>query len=222
MIPLELDEVYPLSQSAAPKIHDKIAVEFVRDFLVDFAENYDNVLIHPKVLDELELDFIEEYEHPEEIKFEKDDLKKLKAIADYQFGHGAGDALFTGKIKIEKSKKTGKIRHVFDKNQNIVNMRASDSFLILSKLGAKRLASLDGMSNKVMIDNSVESFARDGKSVFAKFIIDCDENIRSNDEVLIVNEEGELLAFGKALLNHKEMLDFKTGQAIKTRKGFKK
>ena len=49
-----------------------------------------------------------------------------------------------------------------------------------------------------------------------------DENIRSNDEVLIVNEEGELLAFGKALLNHKEMLDFKTGQAIKTRKGFKK
>ena len=55
-----------------------------------------------------------------------------------------------------------------------------------------------------------------------EFIKDCDENIRSNDEVLIVNEEGELLAFGKALLNHKEMMDFKTGQAIKTRKGFKK
>ena len=101
-------------------------------------------------------------------------------------------------------------------------MRASDSFLILSKLGAKRLAQMDGMRNKVMIDNSVESFARDGKSVFAKFIKYCDDNIRSNDEVLIVNEEGELLAFGKALLNYSEMLDFNTGQAIKTRKGFKK
>ena len=222
LIPLELDEVYPLSQSDAPRIHDKIAVEFTRDFLVDFAEHYDNVLIHPKVLDELELDYIEEYEYPEEIKFEKDDIKKLKAIADYQFGKGAGEALFTGKIKIEKSKKTGKIRHVFDKNQNIVNMRASDSFLILSKLGAKRLSTLDGLRNKVIIDNSVESFAREGKSVFAKFIVDCDENIRSNDEVLIVNEEGELLAFGKALLSHNEMMDFKTGQAIKTRKGFKK
>ena len=222
LIPLELDEVYPLSQSDAPRIHDKIADEFARDFLIDFAENYDNVLIHPKVLDELELDYIERYEHPEEVRYKKDDIKKLKAIADYQFGKGAGDALFTGKIKIEKSKKTGKIRHVFDGNQNIVNMRASDSFLILSKLGAKRLASLEGIRNKVMIDNSVESFARDGKSVFAKFIKDCDENIRSNDEVLIVNEQGELLAFGKALLNHKEMLDFKTGQAIKTRKGFKK
>ena len=222
LIPLELDEVYPLSQSDAPRIHDKIADEFARDFLIDFAENYDNVLIHPKVVDELELDYIERYEHPEDVRYKKDDIKKLKAIADYQFGKGAGDALFTGKIKIEKSKKTGKIRHVFDGNQNIVNMRASDSFLILSKLGAKRLATLDGMRNKVMIDNSVEEFARDGKSVFAKFVKECDENIRSNDEVLIVNEEGELLAFGKALLNHKEIMDFNTGQAIKTRKGFKK
>lgn len=222
LIPLELDEVYPLSQSDAPKIRDKIAEDFARDFLSDFAENYDNVLIHPKVLDELELDYIGEYAYADEIKFQKDDIKKIKAIADYQFGKGAGEILFTGKIKIEKSKKTGKIRHIFDGNQNIVNMRASDSFLILSKLGAKRLAQMDGMRNKVMIDNSVESFARDGKSVFAKFIKDCDDNIRSNDEVLIVNEEGELLAFGKALLNYSEMLDFNTGQAIKTRKGFKK
>ena len=222
LIPLELDEVYPLSQSDAPKIRDKIAEDFARDFLSDFAENYDNVLIHPKVLDELELDYIGEYAYADKIKFKKDDLKKIKAIADYQFGKGAGELLFTGKIKIEKSKKTGKIRHIFDGNQNIVNMRASDSFLILSKLGAKRLAQMDGMRNKVMIDNSVESFARDGKSVFAKFIKDCDENIRSNDEVLIVNEEGDLLAFGKALLNYSEMLDFNTGQAIKTRKGFKK
>ncbi|MBR5503624.1 MAG: tRNA guanosine(15) transglycosylase TgtA [Methanobrevibacter sp.] len=221
LIPLELDEIYPLSQSDAPRIRDTMAVDFARDFLIDFAESYDNVLIHPKVLDELELDYIEEYNYPEEIKFERDDVQKLKAIADYQFGNGAGDVLFTGNIKIEKSRKTGKIRHVFDKNENIVNMRASDSYLILSKLGAKRLATLDGMRNKVMIDNSVESFARDGKSVFAKFIKDCDENIRSNDEVLIVNEQDELLAFGKALLNYSEMLDFNTGQAIKTRKGFK-
>jgi 7-cyano-7-deazaguanine tRNA-ribosyltransferase len=153
----------------------------------------------------------------------KNDLEKIKSIADYQFGDGAGEALFTGKIEIEKSKKTGKIRHIFDKKQNIVNMRASDSLLILSKLGAKRLYSCsEGMKNKVMISNSVESFARDGKSVFSKFIVDCDENIRSNDEVLIVNEEDELLAFGKALIGAKEMNDFSVGQAIKTRKGFKK
>lgn len=35
----------------------------------------------------------------------KDDLKKVKAIADYQFGVGVGDALFTGNIKLKKVKK---------------------------------------------------------------------------------------------------------------------
>lgn len=30
--------------------------------------------------------------------------------------------------------------------------------------------------------------------------MECDENIRAKDEVLIVNEEDKLLAYGKALL----------------------
>ena len=223
LIPLELDEVYPLSQNEAPKIKDEIAVEFARDFLIEYAEKYDNVLIHPRIVDLCELDYISIYEDPGRIKVRRNDSNKIKAIADYQFGEGAGEALFAGKIEIEKSKKTGKIRHVFDRKQNIVNMRASDSLLILSKLGAERLYSFsEGMKNKVMISNSVESFAREGKSVFSKFIVDCDKDIRANDEVLIVNEDDELLAFGKALIGAKEMEDFSVGQAIKTRKGFKK
>ena len=52
--------------------------------------------------------------------------------------------------------------------------------------------------------------------------VECDENIRSNDEVLIVNEDDRLLAFGKSLLSAVEIDNFQTGQAIKTRKGFKK
>ena len=47
------------------------------------------------------------------------------------------------------------------------------------------------------------------------------ENIRANDDVLLVNEEDELLAYGKALIGSNEMMDFMTGQAIKTRKGMK-
>ena len=67
-----------------------------------------------------------------------------------------------------------------------------------------------------------EPFALDGKSVFSKFVVECDENIRARDEVLIVNEEDKLLAYGKSLLSAVEINNFQTGQAIKTRKGFKK
>ena len=64
--------------------------------------------------------------------------------------------------------------------------------------------------------------ALDGKSVFCKFVVDCDYDIRARDEVLIVNEEDKLLAYGKSLLSACEIKEFESGQAIKTRKGMKK
>ena len=223
LVPLDIDEVYPLSQNESPKIKDVDSIEFIEDFISEFVEYYDQTLIHSRVIKDLEIGLYNKHSQSNEIRFKKDDLRKIKAIADYQFGVGAGEALFKGNIKIEKSKKTGKIRHIYDKGVIVANMRASDSFLVLSKEGAKRLHnSMPYPENRVVVNEDSVPFARDGKSVFAKFVTDCDENIRSNDEVLIVSEDDELLAYGKALLCAHEMGDFNTGQAVKTRKGMKK
>ena len=223
LIPLEIDEVYPLSQNDAPRIRDVDSIEFVEDFISEFVEYYEQVLIHSKIINELEIGLYNKAIDSDEIRYHNDDIKKIKAIADYQFGVGAGDALFKGNIKIEKSKKTGKIRHIYDGKVIIVNMRASDSYLVLSKEGAKRLHNaMPYPENRVVVNKDSEPFALEGKSVFCKFVVDCDDNIRSNDEVLIVNEEDELLAYGKALLGACEIREFETGQAIKTRKGMKK
>ena len=223
LVPLDIDEVYPLSQNESPKIKDVDSIEFIEDFISEFVEYYDQTLIHSRVIKDLEIGLYNKHSQSDEIRFKKDDLRKIKAMADYQFGVGAGEALFKGNIKIEKSKKTGKIRHIYDKGVIVANMRASDSFLVLSKEGAKRLHnSMPYPENRVVVNEDSVPFARDGKSVFAKFVTDCDENIRSNDEVLIVSEDDELLAYGKALLCAHEMGDFNTGQAVKTRKGMKK
>ena len=223
LIPLEIDEVYPLSQNDAPKTRDVDSIEFLEDFLNEFVEYYEQVLIHSRVIRNLEIGLYNKSISSEEIRYKKDDVKKVKAIADYQFGPGAGEALFSGNINIEKSKKTGKIRHVYDGKVLIVNMRASDSYLISSKEGAKRLHNaMQYPKNRVVVNKDSEPFALDGKSVFCKFVVECDEDIRANDEVLIVNEQDQLLAYGKALLGACEIEQFKTGQAIKTRKGMKK
>ena len=223
LIPLEIDEGYPLSQNDAPKTRDVDSIEFIEDFISEFVEYYEQVLIHSRIIRDLEIGLYNKCIDSDEIRYVKDDVKKLKAIADYQFGVGAGEALFCGNINIEKSKKTGKIRHVYDGKVLLVNMRASDSFLVLSKEGAKRLHNaMPYPQNRVVVNRDSEPFALDGKSVFCKFVVDCDDNIRSNDEVLIVNEEDKLLAYGKALLGACEIMEFQTGQAIKTRKGMKK
>jgi len=222
LIPLEVDELYPLSQSATPKIRDKDSLEFINQFFSEFIEDYNQVLVHSRLKDTLDIELSDKFED-EEIRYKKDDVRKLKAIADYQFGWGAGEALLKGNINVEKSKKTGKIRHIYDGKTLIVNMRASDSYLVLSKEGARRLhGACEYPKNRVVVNKDSEPFALDGKSVFSKFVVECDENIRANDEVLIVNEDDKLLAFGKSLLSAVEIEDFQTGQAIKTRKGFKK
>jgi 7-cyano-7-deazaguanine tRNA-ribosyltransferase len=70
-----------------------------------------------------------------------------------------------------------------------------------------------------VVNQEAEPFAREGKSIFAKFVINCDIDIRAKEEVLIVNEDDQLLAFGKSVLNGREITDFNIGQAVKTRKG---
>ena len=183
----------------------------------------DNVIIHKNLVEKLDLDNLypvkDTLSMPEKFK---SDFERLKEIADYQFGTNAGDALFgdnPDNIKIEKSRKTGKIRHVYEDSEIIVNMRANDGFLILSNLGAIRLhEKFDYPKHRVVVSEDVEEFAVAGKSVFNKFVVECDENIRRNDEVLIVNKNDQLLAYGKALLSSNEINDFKNGQAIKTRK----
>lgn len=223
IVPLSIDEFYPLAQNESPSFYDENSKDFVRNTLENFAKKYDNVLIHRNVVENFDITNYElvtdELTLPEA---KVSDFERLVGVADYQFGPGAGKALFgenPDNIEIEKSRKTGKIRHVYENGNNIVNMRASDGFLILSDMGAKRLHEfLDYPMGRVVVSEDSEPFAIKGKSVFNKFVLDCDENIRRNDEVLIVNKNDELLACGKSLLSSYEIKDFNSGQAIKTRK----
>lgn len=223
IIPLALDEFYPLAQNESPSIIDNDAKRFIKEQLEEYIKGYDNVIIHKNLVEKLDLDNLFEVKDtltmPEKAI---SDFDRLKEIADYQFGNGAGEALFgsdKNKIKIEKSRKTHKIRHVYEDGNIIVNMRANDGFLILSDLGAKRLhEQFEYPKHRVVVSEDVEEFAVAGKSVFNKFVVECDEPIRRNDEVLIVNKNDDLLAYGKALLSSYEINDFNNGQAIKTRK----
>ena len=150
------------------------------------------------------------------------DLRKIRSVANYQFGKGAGDALFKGDIKVVKSRTTGKIRNVICNGKHVVSMRASDGFFTLKIEGGKRLHSFFPFPKmRVVVDDDASPFIREGKNVFAKFVIDACREIRPYDEVLIVNENDEFLGVGQCLLNRKEMLDFERGMAVKTREGIK-
>ncbi|EMR73618.1 archaeosine tRNA-ribosyltransferase [Thermoplasmatales archaeon SCGC AB-539-N05] len=213
-IPLELDEMYPFAQSIVSEMIDVETTHFVRKFGNKFYEKY-NVLIqygkdHDKQIKLLKSNDMEEFDI---------DLLRIKAVVNMQFGKNVDKALFNKKkIKLVKSKKTGKIRNVYIDNEHALSMRAHDGLFTLKIAGGKLLhKSLEYPKLRVTVKEDCVPFVKEGKSVFAKFVNDCDSELRPLDECLVVDEKDQLLAVGRTLLNRIEMLAFNRGVAVKTK-----
>lgn len=207
--PIELDEMYPFAQSVFPIMLDRATEEEITKIFDKFTKNKNIICWTGN--DTLK-----------EIKSQKIDLDldilRISAVSDMQFGKNASKALLNGKIKIIKSKKTGKIRNIFCNGKHILSMRAEDGLFTLKIEGGKLLHDYFKKPKlRVSIDKEAVQFVKDGKSVFAKFVKDCDPDLRPFDECLITDNKDNLLAVGRCLLNREEMLSFDYGIAVKTR-----
>lgn len=152
-------------------------------------------------------------------------LRKVKAISDYQFGQSITDVLFEdeSEINFKFSKNTGKIKHIFYRNKLLLNLRPTNGFFTLSLFSAEKIIKnipTPGLRGIVM--NEISDFIKIGRNVFCKHIIDIDDNLRPSDEIIVVNQEDEILAIGKLVIPVPYVRSFKTGIAIKVRKGIGK
>jgi len=146
-------------------------------------------------------------------------LSRVRTIADYQFGRGAGAGLFPDGCEFRLSR-TGRIRQVTSGSDRIATVRARDGRLTLSFAGAGRLReAIPPPAYRVTMDPSVSEFIARGKTAFARHVVSADPGIRAGDEVLLVTGNDELLATGIALLSGAEMLSFNYGPAVKVRQG---
>jgi len=151
------------------------------------------------------------------------DLEKLRAIADYQFGYGTGAALFPDETKVEYSKKTGRPRHVFIGDTMLANYRPNDALFTITIAGAERI--IDGVKKFdqfVVVVNDVLEFLEQGKNLFSRHVKEVGDGVKPGQETIILDTEGKVAAVGKAILTKDEMTKFKTGVAVKTRRGRKR
>jgi uncharacterized protein with predicted RNA binding PUA domain len=75
--------------------------------------------------------------------------------------------------------------------------------------------------NCVVVKDEAKDFISMGRSVFAKHVVICGERVKPKSEVVIIDVNGNLIAVGRALLSAKMMKQFKSGVAVKVRKGIK-
>ena len=149
-----------------------------------------------------------------------EDLKRIRAIAEYQYGSGAGAALFPEDVKLVHSRNTGRIRHIYLGDALQATFRPTDGVFTLTIAAAKRLIEqVPDLAYTVTVSEEAAEFVSQGKNVFAKHVLGAGEKIRPGDEVIIITEKSSVVGVGKALLLSGEMKSFKIGVAVKTRRG---
>ena len=161
---------------------------------------------------------------------DSEDLADLRTGADYQFGSGAGEALFPSgdPVTIRRSS-GGRPRQVIAgdvddtpgsaEGERIVTY-GTDGRFTLGEVGARRvLGAFPAPTHRVVVGEESEPFVRDGRNAFAKFVTAADDGIRPGDEVLVVDGDDTLFAAGRAELSGAEALAFDSGAAVKVRHG---
>jgi 7-cyano-7-deazaguanine tRNA-ribosyltransferase len=212
-VPFELDEMYPLAQSVFPRSVDQETCEKASQLMERFLRRTKELVWD----DRGSVSSEEPLKHPMDF-----DRRRISAVADMQFGLRASEALFSGTLHIVKSKQTGKIRNVICDESHVVSMRAEDGLFTLKIDGGLRLHKKMKypLLRVVVLDDAVP-FIKEGKSLFAKFVSECDPDLRPFDECLIVDNQDTFLGVGRTVLTRDEMLSFQHGVAVKTRDSVK-
>jgi conserved protein with predicted RNA binding PUA domain len=149
-------------------------------------------------------------------------LVKVRCIADYQFGKGVGAQLFPDNVEIQYSPRTGRIRYINLYGERLATLRPTDGVLSLSLKAAVFMAEKTPFAKCfVTVQNEVSKFIAAGGDVFAVHVVKVDSEVGAKDEVIALDEDGQVLAVGRTMLSNEEMKAFKTGVAVKIRHGNK-
>lgn len=132
--------------------------------------------------------------------------RTLRALADYQFGEGAGEALFADDLRVE-----GRYPKLvaFEDDDQVAALVPQYGSLAFTLAGADR-ALARGVAPRVEIDGFVPR-----GSVLAPGVVDADDEVRVGDEVVVKGPRA--LAVGRAAMSGPEMRASTRGVAVDVR-----
>lgn len=143
----------------------------------------------------------------------REEIVRLRSIADYQFGRPAGELLVPEDALVGVSPATRRIREVYGAEGLLAVLRAHDYFFSLSPAGASRLLRLPPPRLRAVLREPPGS-----KSVPCRLVEEVDAELRPGDEVIAVDRSGGLVGVGRLRLSPSEILGGCDGEAIRLRK----
>ena len=155
-------------------------------------------------------------------KATKEELSFLRAILMHQLDLDPfiAEKVLPEEVLVKVSPRTGKIREIFlPSGVKVASLRASSFTLNLTLYAAKVIKSyVKPMKLRVCVVNEIsQDILANPTNVFAKHVIDVDNELRAGDEVMVVNESDDLLCVGRMLLSPYEIMFFTRGIAVRIR-----
>lgn len=148
-----------------------------------------------------------------------DELRELRSIAEYQFGV-SGTIVIPETIEVAVSPNTNRIRFILLGGKKYLALRSRDyRFNLYLSAGTVLNRVLPHPRLRVYVKDNYTEFISKGETLFCKHVLMADPLIRPNDEVLVNNTRGELVAVGRARLAGWEMVFYNRGEAVKVREG---
>ncbi|MFB6352771.1 MAG: archaeosine synthase subunit alpha [Halobacteriales archaeon] len=134
--------------------------------------------------------------------------RTVRAVADYQFGDGAGDALFAEDVRVRAPWPKHRI-HDADGEQ-LAALVPEYGLLALTLAGGRRWVESTVPVRRVEIDGFVPH-----GSVLAPGVLDATDDVRVGDEVVV--EGPDAFAVGRAAMHGAEMVESTRGVAVDVR-----
>jgi uncharacterized protein with predicted RNA binding PUA domain len=150
----------------------------------------------------------------------QEELRFLRAIADFQFHARIGKVLFPDDIILKISRNTGKIREILAADGSSIATVVASTYTYHLRVNAaeKVIKVLPPPKLRAVVANEVaEDVVNSKSSVFARHILAIDSGLRPGDETLVTDESDNLLCVGRLILSPYEVLHFIKGPAIKVR-----
>ncbi|MDE1727959.1 PUA domain-containing protein [Candidatus Nitrosotalea okcheonensis] len=144
---------------------------------------------------------------------------KIKYTLDALFGQGVSKYLPKDVI-INYSKKTGRIKHVYQNDILLCTLRTDGGLAITPFFAQILLKSKKFKENCLEVDDESKAFVQEGSSVFCKHVTWCGKNIMIGGDVSVLHD-GKVIAVGKAVLSTRMIKSFKKGVAVKIRDSLK-
>jgi uncharacterized protein with predicted RNA binding PUA domain len=145
-----------------------------------------------------------------------DDWQAMRTVADYQFGPGAGETLFSPDETLSMTRtSSGRPRQLKANGERIATYETDGRFR-LGVAGGRQLQDAD-VGYRVVVGGESKPYVSEGRNAFAKFVIEADDAIRPRDDVVVEHTDGTVLAVGRAELSGAGMAAFETGMAVKVR-----